>query len=89
VIDTEPALHAALWLGADPGQLRQGQRQLAIALAAPAIAAAVAGWPAALGALVGAAGGWLLLHWRNGGERIVWSRLALLLYGAALAAVGS
>ena len=89
VLDAEPALHAALWLGADPADLRRGQGKLAIALAAPALAAALAGWPAALGALVGAAGGWLLLHWRNGGERTLWSRLALLLYGAALAAVGS
>jgi hypothetical protein len=88
-LDAEPALHAALWLGADPADLRRGQGKLAIALAAPALAAALAGWPAALGALVGAAGGWLLLHWRNGGERTLWSRLALLLYGAALAAVGS
>lgn len=89
VLDAEPALHAALWMGADPAELRRGQGKLAIALAAPAIAAAVAGWPAALGALIGAFGGWQLLHWRSGGERTLWSRLALLLYGAALAAVGS
>lgn len=94
VLDAEPALQCAQWLGAAPKELRIGQQKLAIALAAPALLAGLAGWMAALGAAIGAALGWLLLQWPAQRwpvlrDRAVWPRLALLAYGAALAAVGS
>ncbi len=94
ILDSEAALQCAHWLGASPTQLRAGQQKLAVALAAPALLAGLAGWVAAVGAVAGAGLGWLLLRWSLPRwpiprDRTVWPRLALLAYGAALAAVGS
>lgn len=97
--DGEPALGCAQWLGATPEQVHIGQQKLALALATPALLAGLAGWVAAVGAMLGAGLGWLLMGvpaqrlpapaWVVVGERTLWPRLALLVYGAALAMVGS